>query len=122
MRARAAVQEVSPPRRCAPDRATRCILRRVLEPERGPMRWRMLALLSLAELLGMSLWFAATAVAPQLRAQWGLDAAHVGWLTAAVQLGFVAGTACSALFNLADLIPARTLFGGAAVLGALANA
>ena len=86
------------------------------------MRWRMLALLSLAELLGMSLWFAAAAVAPQLRAQWGLDAAQVGWLTAAVQLGFVAGTACAAVLNLADLIPARTLFSGSALFGALANA
>ena len=86
------------------------------------MRWRMLALLSLAELLGMSLWFAAAAVAPQLRAQWGLDAARVGWLTAAVQLGFVAGTACAAVLNLADLLPARALFSSAAALGALANA
>ena len=31
-------------------------------------RWRVLALLGLAELLGMSLWFAASAVTPQLRA------------------------------------------------------
>jgi MFS family permease len=86
------------------------------------MRWRMLALLSLAELLGMSLWFAAAAIAPQLRAQWGLDAARVGWLTASVQLGFVAGTACAAVLNLADLVPARALFSCAAALGALANA
>ena len=82
----------------------------------------MLALLSLAELLGMSLWFAAAAVAPQLRAQWGLDAARIGWLTAAVQLGFVAGTATAAVLNLADLVPARALFPCAALLGALANA
>jgi MFS family permease len=82
----------------------------------------MLALLSLAELLGMSLWFAAAAVAPQLRAQWGLDAARIGWLTAAVQLGFVAGTAAASVLNLADLVPARALFAGSAALGALANA
>ena len=86
------------------------------------MRWRMLALLSIAELLGMSLWFAAAAVAPQLRERWSLDAAGVGWLTAAVQLGFVAGTACAAVLNLADLVPARVLFGCAALLAALANA
>ena len=85
------------------------------------MRWRMLALLSLAELLGMSLWFAAAAVGPQLRAQWGLDPARLGWLTAAVQLGFVAGTACAAVLNLADVIPARAYFAFAAALGALAN-
>jgi MFS family permease len=81
----------------------------------------MLALLALAELLGMSLWFAGSAVAPQLRERWALSGTQVGWLTAAVQLGFVAGTAVSALLNLADLVPARRLFAVAAVLGALAN-
>ena len=90
--------------------------------ERGPARWRMLALVSVAELLGMSLWFAAAAVAPQLRAQWGLDASRVGWLTGAVQLGFVAGTACAALLNLADVIPSRAYFACCAALAALANA
>ena len=85
-------------------------------------RWRILALLSIAELLGMSLWFAATAVAPQLAGRWRLSPAETGWLTGIVQLGFVAGTAAAALLNLADLIPARRYFAGAALLGALANA
>jgi MFS family permease len=85
-------------------------------------RWRVLALLSIAELLGMSLWFAATAVAPQLALRWHLSAAQTGWLTGIVQLGFVAGTAVAALLNLADLIPARRYFAGAALLGAAANA
>ena len=88
----------------------------------APPRWRMLALLSLAELLGMSLWFAGSAVAPQLRERWALSGAEVGWLTSAVQLGFVIGTAGSALLNLADVIPSRLLFAGAAALGATANA
>ena len=47
----------------------------------------MLALLSVAELLGMSVWFAASAVAPQLRSTWGLSMSEAGWLTTAVQLG-----------------------------------
>ena len=82
----------------------------------------MLALVALAELLGMSIWFAANAVAPQLRAAWGLSVGQVGLLTAVVQLGFVAGTACAALLNLADVIPARAYFALAALLGAGANA
>ncbi len=82
----------------------------------------MLALVSVAELLGMSLWFAANAVAPQLRLTWNLSPAQVGWLTAVVQLGFVAGTACIAVLNLADLLPARGLFAACALLGAVANA
>jgi MFS family permease len=86
-----------------------------------PARWRMLALLALSELLGMSLWFAASAVSSQLAEQWSLSSSQTAWLTSSVQLGFVFGTACSALFNLADIIPARRLFAASAVAGALAN-
>jgi MFS family permease len=87
-----------------------------------PQRWRMLALLSTAELLGMSLWFAASAVAPQLSALWNLDPTQAGWLTTIVQLGFVTGTAVIAALNLADILPSRVLFASAALAGAIANA
>jgi MFS family permease len=98
--------------------------RPVSSPGESPrwLRWRALALLSSAVLLGMSLWFTASAVSPQLQELWGLDAQQTGWLTTAVQLGFVAGTAAAALLNLADLIPARAYFAASALLGALANA
>jgi MFS family permease len=86
-----------------------------------PQRWRMLLLLALAELLGMSLWFAGTAIAPQLQDRWSLSAAQVGWLTTAVQLGFVAGTAVVAVLNLADILASRLLFAVAALLGAVCN-
>jgi len=69
----------------------------------------------------MSLWFAASAVAPQLGARWGLSPSEIGWLTAVVQLGFVVGTAASALLNLADIVPSRWLFATSALLGAAAN-
>jgi MFS family permease len=82
----------------------------------------MLGLLALAELLGMSLWFAGSAIAPQLQARWSLSGSQVGWLTTAVQLGFVAGTALVAVLNLADIVASRVLFAVAAVLGALCNA
>jgi MFS family permease len=82
----------------------------------------MLALLALAELLGMSLWFTAAAVSPELAARWGLSAAEAGWLTGAAQLGFVAGTALAALLNLADLVPDRVWFAGSALAAAAANA
>ena len=84
-------------------------------------RWRILSLLSLAELLGMSLWFAGSAVSSQIAQRWALDAAQVGWLTTIVQLGFVAGTAAVATLNVADIIPARSLFTFSALLGAAAN-
>lgn len=82
----------------------------------------MLALVALAELLGMSVWFAANAVAPQLATRWALSTSEAGWLSSVVQLGFVAGTALAALMNLADIVPARTYFTGSAVAAAAANA
>jgi MFS family permease len=85
-------------------------------------RWRILALLSGAQLLGMSIWFTASAVSPQLAALWALSPAQAGSLTTAVQVGFVAGTFAAALLNLADLLPDRAYFTGAVLLGAAANA
>jgi len=86
-----------------------------------PRRWRTLALIATAELLGMSLWFAGTAVAPQLGLRWAAVNA-AGWLTTMVQFGFVCGTAGAALLNLADLLPSRWYFAVSAVLASVANA
>ncbi len=88
----------------------------------GAARWRMLALVATAEVLGMSAWFSASAVSPRLRELWSLELAEVGWLVGVVQIGFVAGTALAALLNLADLVPARRYFAICATLSALANA
>jgi MFS family permease len=87
-----------------------------------PARWRVLALLAAAELLGMSLWFAASAVSAQYQARWALSTPEAAWLTTIVQLGFVVGTATSAVLALADVVPARRLFAASACAGAAANA
>lgn len=92
------------------------------ERDTHPDRWRILVLLAIAELLGMSLWFSGNAVASILQARWQLTGEQVGWLTTMVQLGFVAGTAITAILNLADIVPAKYLFAAAAALGALGNA
>ena len=84
-------------------------------PSPPSARWRMLALLAFAELLGMSLWFTASASAEHFRQLWSLTPGQVGGLTTAVQLGFVAGTALAALLNVADLLAARWLFSLAAL-------
>jgi MFS family permease len=91
-------------------------------PDTHPSRWRMLAVLACAELLGMSLWFAASAVSAQYRALWDLSASQAGWLTTIVQLGFVAGTAVLATLNVVDIVPSRRLFASGAIVGAVANA
>jgi len=87
-----------------------------------PERWRQLSVLSLAELLALSLWFSASAVLPALRREWALGDAGSAGLTVAVQLGFIAGTLGAALANLPDVWPARRVMVAGTLVGAAANA
>ena len=82
-------------------------------------KWRVLLLLSLAELLGMAVWFSASAVVPALTTAWSLNESGRAWLTMSVQIGFVVGAFGSSLLNLADRIPARRFFTISALLAAL---
>jgi MFS family permease len=85
-------------------------------------RWRQLAFLSFAELGALSLWFSASAVLPALTSEWSLGDAGRAGLTLAVQLGFIAGTLVSAIFNLPDVWSTRRLMAASTLAGALANA
>ena len=69
----------------------------------------VLVVLAVALVLGMSTWFSASAVVPQLREEWGLSDGAAAWLTIAVQLGFVAGAVVSSLFNLSDVLSVRAI-------------
>jgi MFS family permease len=69
----------------------------------------------------MSLWLSASAVIPQLSAEWGLSHAQKSWMTMSVQIGFVLGALLSAFLNLPDRISSRYLFSVSAFAGALAN-
>ena len=82
----------------------------------------MLLRVALAQFLGLTLWFSATAAAPAIAREFALTGGAMAWLTMAVQAGFVLGTLCSALLNLADVINARRLFAAGCVAGAAANA
>lgn len=75
----------------------------------------------LAQLFGTSLWFSANSAADNLTASWGLQAADLGTLTNAVQLGFILGTLGFAITGLADRFAASRIFAVCAILGALAN-
>src|ERR1043165_1258441 len=86
-----------------------------------PGRWRALTLLSVAELLGMSLWFSGSAVVPALTLEWKLSPSQISWIAIAVQLGFVAGTLISATLNLPDILRTRHLFVVSSFLGAATN-
>jgi MFS family permease len=85
-------------------------------------KWRTLWLLSLAELLGMGVWFSASAVVPALTSAWQLGDSGRAWLTMSVQIGFVVGALGSAVLNLADRVSARWLFTASALLAALSTA
>lgn len=81
-------------------------------------KWRTLLLLCLAEFLGMTVWFSASAVVPALTAAWTLDDSGRAWLTLSVQIGFVVGAFGSALLNLSDRVPTSRLFSLTAFLAA----
>jgi MFS family permease len=100
------------------------MLGRATAPSRAAAweKWRNVFLLALVEILAMSLWFSASAVLPQLTADWALDKNQQSWLTMSVQIGFVIGALLSAAFNLADRIPATRLMAASAFLGAALNA
>jgi MFS family permease len=83
---------------------------------------RALFLLSLAELLCMSLWFTGTAVIPQITALWHSGLALGSWLTIAVQIGFSFGAIAFALFNIPDVFSPIKVLVVSAFLAAGANA
>jgi len=80
-----------------------------------------LYLLSVVELLGMSVWFSASAVVPALTEAWKLGGSSQSWLTMSVQIGFVIGALGSALSRLADRVPAPRLFAVSCVMAGAAT-
>jgi MFS family permease len=88
----------------------------------APGKARNLALLAAAVMLAPAVWFAGAATVPPLLAAGAITPGQAGWLTAAVQLGFVAGTLVSALLSLADRLPARGLFLASALTAGAATA
>lgn len=79
---------------------------------------RARALVALVQVLGLAVWFSASAVLPELRAEWDLSATAGVWLTTSVQLGFAAGAVVSAVLTLADRIPPQRLLAGGAAAAA----
>ncbi len=79
------------------------------------------ALLVLSQWLGTSLWFSPSGAADGLMARLAIDSAAFGWLIAATQLGFIAGTLVSAATGLADRFGASRMFAASCVAGAATN-
>ena len=93
-----------------------------VEARRGTSTRRALLLLSLAQLLAMSLWFTGTAVLPQVTGLWHSGLALGSWLTIAVQIGFSLGAITFALFNIPDVLSPITVLVASALAAAAANA
>jgi hypothetical protein len=80
------------------------------------------ATISIAQLLGTSLWFSANSAAADLMQAWHATAADIGWLTGAVQIGFILGTLTLSLSGCADRFRASSIFVASAIAGAVFNA
>ncbi len=76
------------------------------------------SLIAAVQVLGMAVWFSASAVVPALREAWHIGATASVWLTASVQLGFVAGAVTATALNLADRVRAPQLMAVCAALAA----
>lgn len=81
-----------------------------------------IAILAICQVMAMALWFSASAVVPQLIAQYRISGFMQSALTSGVQLGFVAGGLLSALLGLADRLDPRRFLAASAAFGAAANA
>ena len=81
-----------------------------------------LAILLLAEVAAMAVWFSSAAVVALLRADPTVPVGAAGWLTSGVQAGFVVGTAASAALSLADRFDPRRLFRASALVAAASTA
>lgn len=80
------------------------------------------SIIAAAQLLGTSLWFSANSAIDDLTLKWQISATDVGWLTNAVQSGFILGTLTIALGGIADRYRASNIFILSACAGALFNA
>ncbi|MDZ7935927.1 MAG: MFS transporter [Emticicia sp.] len=78
-----------------------------------------LIVLVFAQFAGTTLWLSGNAVSTQIEAELGVKLG--GWLTSAVQMGFILGTLLNAIFAVPERILSSRLFLFSAVFGALAN-
>lgn len=79
-----------------------------------------LVIIVFAQFAGTSLWFAGNAVLPDLQRVLNVPALN-GWITSAVQLGFVLGTLLYALFAIPDRFLTTRVFMVSVALAALVN-
>ena len=82
---------------------------------------RILPVIILSQFAGTSLWFAGNAILGDIQRQWSLGDNTLGFITSVVQLGFIAGTLCFAVFAVSDRFSPRKVFFWCSLLGAFTN-
>jgi MFS family permease len=82
---------------------------------------RILPAIIFSQFTGTSLWFASNAVMGDLQRTWGLADAALGYMTSAVQFGFITGTLVFAFFTISDRFSPRIIFFACSVLGAIST-
>ena len=74
-----------------------------------------------SQFAGTSIWFSGNAVLTELTRSWPQTSSIVGWVTGAVQLGFILGTLLFAILGIADRYSPRWVFLACTAAGAAAN-
>ncbi len=82
---------------------------------------RILPVIVASQFAGTSLWFAGNAVLADLQRLWGLAPDALGYVTSAVQLGFICGTLVFAFLTIADRYSPRLVFLLCSLAGAASN-
>jgi hypothetical protein len=85
------------------------------------MKSYSIALLLIAEVAAMSLWFVSAAVLPDMMRETSISEFRQAMLSSGVQLGFVIGAVSSAVVGLADRFDPRRVFAVSAVAAGLVN-
>ena len=91
-------------------------------PGSSPSKLLSVSLLVVAEIAGMSLWFASAAVLPDMAREAAISPDRQALLSSGVQAGFVLGALVSSIGGIADRYDPRRVFALSALLAALANA
>ena len=81
----------------------------------------VITIIVIAQFACTSLWFAGNAVIADIQQSLGIDNSWIGYLTSAVQLGFIKGTLIFAVLTISDRYSPSKVFFISALLGALTN-
>ena len=81
----------------------------------------ILPIIVISQFFCTSLWFAGNGIMNDLVKAFNLEFSAVGHLTSAVQFGFIVGTFCFALLNIADRFSPSKVFFVCAIIGSLFN-